>query len=230
MYDVYLDKMLCPIAPGKIETKINNKNKTVTLINEGEVNLLKKAGLTEISFDLLLPNKEYPFAVYKSGFRPAKYYMEQLERLKTSQSPFKFKVIRMFPDGEILFSTNIKVALENYTVTDDAKDGFDITVNVNLKQYKYYGTKTCNIQFASTKPKIPPPAPPRPAPNPPAPNNRTYTVKSGDCLWKIAKMFYGNGGLWQRIYNANAGVCGKPYKKGGTTYVMIHPGDVLTIP
>jgi len=31
--------------------KIKNANKTITLINEGEVNLLKKAGLTEIEFE-----------------------------------------------------------------------------------------------------------------------------------------------------------------------------------
>ena len=51
MYDVYLDKMLCPIAPDKLQLKISNKNKTLVLINEGEINILKKAGLTEISFE-----------------------------------------------------------------------------------------------------------------------------------------------------------------------------------
>ena len=32
---------------------------------------------------------------------------------------------------------------------------------------------------------------------------RTYTVKVGDCLWKIAKQFYGNGAQYTKIYNAN---------------------------
>ena len=53
MYDVYLDKMLCPIAPEKIQLKVNNKNKTLILIDDGEINVIKKAGLTDISFDLL---------------------------------------------------------------------------------------------------------------------------------------------------------------------------------
>ena len=30
-----------------------------------------------------------------------------------------------------------------------------------------------------------------------------YTVKRGDCLWKIAKKYYGNGALYTKIYNAN---------------------------
>lgn len=154
MYDVYLDKMLCPIAPEKLQIKISNKNKTLTLINEGEINILKKAGLTEISFDLLLPNVKYPFAVYKSGFKTANYFLEILEELKTSQKPFKFKVVRQFPNGKILFGTNISVSLEDYKYSDDVKEGFDITVSIKLKQYKEYGTKTCNVKFTNSKPQI----------------------------------------------------------------------------
>lgn len=154
MYDVYLDKMLCPIAPEKLQVKISNKNKTLTLINEGEVNILKKAGLTEISFDLLLPNVKYPFAVYKSGFRAANYFLSILEELKTSQKPFKFKVVRQFPNGKMLFATNINVSLEDYKYSDDVSEGFDIVVSVKLKQYKEFGTKTCNVVFANSKPQI----------------------------------------------------------------------------
>lgn len=32
---------------------------------------------------------------------------------------------------------------------------------------------------------------------------RYYTVKKGDCLWKIAKKYYGNGAQYTKIYNAN---------------------------
>ncbi len=79
-YYFYMGKMLCPIAPSKLQLKIGNQNKTVTLINEGEINVLKQAGLTEISFDLLFPNVKYPFAVYKSGFVRAGSFLEQLEK------------------------------------------------------------------------------------------------------------------------------------------------------
>lgn len=225
MYDVYLDTMLCPIAPEKIQMKINNNNKTVTLINEGEINILKKAGLTDISFDLLFPNVRYPFAQYPNGFRNAQYYLEYLERLKTNKDPFKFKVIRRFPDGKMLFDTNMEVSMEDYSPSDDATEGFDVKVTVKLKQYRNYGTKTCNIKFASTKPKIAPPKPARPAPKSPAPKAqpRTYTVVRGDCLWNIAKRFYGNGAQWPKIYNANRGAIG-----GNPN--LIYPGQRYTIP
>ena len=30
-----------------------------------------------------------------------------------------------------------------------------------------------------------------------------YTVVSGDCLWNIAKKYYGDGSQYTKIYNAN---------------------------
>lgn len=225
MYDIYIDKMLVPVAPKKIDLKVKNKNKSITLINEGEINMLKKAGLTEISFDLLLPNVKYPFAQYKSGFKKASYYLNILEKLKANKEPFKFKIIRRFPNGNMIFDTNIKVSLEDYKIKDDAKEGFDNTVSIKLKQYKDYGTKTCNIKFANTKPKLKPPSPPRQQKRNPKPKNKnkTYVVRSGDCLWNISRKFYGNGKYWRKIYNANRRTIG-----GNPN--LIYPGQRYTIP
>ena len=49
-YEFFLGKCLLPVAPSKLEIKINNANKTLALINEGEINILKKPGLTDIEF------------------------------------------------------------------------------------------------------------------------------------------------------------------------------------
>ncbi|MCC8136398.1 MAG: LysM peptidoglycan-binding domain-containing protein, partial [Ruminococcus sp.] len=51
----------------------------------------------------------------------------------------------------------------------------------------------------------------------------TYTVKSGDCLWNIAKKYYGSGSKYTVIYNANKSVI-------GSNPNLIYPGQVLTIP
>lgn len=222
-YYFYMGKMLCPVAPSKLQLKIQNENKTLTLINEGEVNILKKAGLTDISFDLLLPNVKYPFATYKSGFVNAKVFLEQLERMKSSKEPFQFIVTRTLPNGKMLFDTNMKVSLESYDIKEDSKQGFDVTVSVKLKQYREFGTKTCNITFAGTKPKatVQPARPASPASPAPA-QNQTYTVKKGDCLWNIAKKFYGNGAKYTTIFNANKG----KIKNAN----LIYAGQVLTIP
>jgi len=221
-YHFYMGKMLCPIAPSKLQLKIGNKNKTITLINEGEVNILKQAGLTDVSFDLLLPNVQYPFAIYRSEFQNAKYFLDELENMKTNKKPFQFIVTRTLPNGKMLFDTNMKVSLESYTIKEDAKSyGMDVMVTIKLKQYRDFSTKTCNIQFASTKPKVVV-QPVRPPENPPKPANQTYTVVKGDCLWNIAKKFYGNGSKYTVIFNAN-----RDKIKNAN---LIYPGQVLTIP
>lgn len=152
-YDFYLDKCLLPITPKKLEIKIKNANKTLTLIDEGEINILKTAELTEIEFECLIPQVRYPFAVYPEGFKDAPYFLNYFEQLKINKKPFQFIVSRTLPTGKVLFSTNMKVSLEDYRITEQATDGFDLTVKIKLKQYRDYGTKTVNIKIADSKPK-----------------------------------------------------------------------------
>lgn len=230
-YHFYMGKMLCPVAPSKLQLKIANKNKTLTLINEGEVNILKQAGLTDVSFDLLLPNVKYPFATYKSGFKNARYFLDELEKMKTDNKAFQFIVTRLFPNGKMLFDTNMKVSLESYEIKEDAKQGFDVVVSVKLKQYKEFGTKTCNVTFASTKPKV---SVQNTRPATTAPSNKTHTIQKGDTLWGIAKKYYGNGSKYTAIYNTNKTVIENAAKKHGkqssSNGHWIYPGTVLTIP
>lgn len=222
-YDFYLNKCLLPIAPPKLSAKINNANETVTLINEGEINILKQAGLTDIEFECRIPQEKYPFAVYKSGFKSADYFLNYFEELKTSRKPFQFIVCRKRPTGKGLFDTNMKVSMEDYKITEDAKNGFDLLVKIELKQWRDYGTKTVNISFDMEKPKASV-EPQREATTSPAPAAaQTYTVVKGDCLWNIAKKFYGNGSKYSIIYNANKSVIG-----GNPN--LIYPGQVFTIP
>lgn len=147
-YDFYLRDCLLPIAPEKLTLKISNENDTIKLINEGEVNILKDPGLTEIEFECVIPQVRYPFAVYKSGFLGAAFFLEFFEKLKTEKKPFQFIVSRAMPNGGALFSTNMKVAMEDYKITEQAKDGFDIKVTIKLKQYREHGMKIVSIKPA----------------------------------------------------------------------------------
>jgi nucleoid-associated protein YgaU len=51
---------------------------------------------------------------------------------------------------------------------------------------------------------------------------RTYTVKSGDSLWKIAEAMYGNGSKYTKIFDANRDILDDPDR--------IFPGQELKIP
>lgn len=145
-YDFYLDKCLLPIPPSKLEINRNGQNKTINLINEGEINLLKSPKLKEISFSFLIPQVRYPFAEYEGKFKPAEYYLDYLTKLNESKYPFQFIVSRTTPGGKMLFSTNITVSMEGMAVTESAEEGFDLVFKVILKQYRAYGLTTITIK------------------------------------------------------------------------------------
>jgi hypothetical protein len=149
MYDVYISDMLLPIAPEKITTQINGKNETAILISDGEISILKSAGLTTVSFIALFPNVQYPFAQYPKGFKKAGHYVNKLQSLMDKKKPFQFIITRQTPVNKKLFNTNLTVSLESFQIVDDAKNGMDVEVQINLKQFREYGTKTFKVETPS---------------------------------------------------------------------------------
>ncbi len=63
---------------------------------------------------------------------------------------------------------------------------------------------------------------------------KTYTVVSGDTLWKISSRLLGSGADYMQIYNANSGVIESAAKAQGKSSSSnghwIYPGMTLTIP
>ncbi len=202
MYLCYMNGILMPVAPSKISTKIKNKNRTITLINEGEANILKSAGLQEISFNMMIPAYKYPFALYLGGiFLPISYYLEILEKLKNDRKPFQLIIIREGILGSLGFDTNLKVSLEDYQILEDAGNGRDISVSVKLKQYQEKvntavrvvatalgGTKYILGKVRDTSSKV---------------AEKTYKVKEGDTLYTIAKKELGNGEKYRELVTLN---------------------------
>ena len=216
MYIASLDGVRLPVAPGAISFKVKNRNRGFELINGEEINILKPQGLREISFEAELPYTIRPYAGYPDGkkFMPQSYYLGELERLKNAKKPFLFVVARENPAGGSLGDTRLTVSLEEYSILENASEGLDVIVSVNLKEYKAYGVK--RYQSASVVPE----AAARPADS--APNPLTYTVKSGDCLWNISKKYLGKGERWKEIYALNKDKIKNPD--------LIYPGQVLIMP
>lgn len=111
-YTCYLGGALWP-TPEKLQVKIKGKNKTLVLLNEGEVNFLRAPSLTEITVPFDLP--------MLTGSQSPDYFLGLLERMKTNKETTQFMLVRVSPSGGMLFDTNIKVSVEDYTITEDGK-------------------------------------------------------------------------------------------------------------
>ena len=239
MYQMYIEKTLFPVTPGKLNMKVNGMNKTLTLVNEGEVNLIKSPGLTDISTEVLLPTlTEYPFATYPDGFHKPKYYLEKLEKWKQKKKPVTFKLLRTSPNGKkLLWDTNIPVTIENYQIVEDAEEqGLDVVVKIEMLEYKEWGSKKLVIKKSKKKGSKKKKTATKKKTRKTKDTANTYTVKKGDCMWAIAKKQLGNGNRWKEIYNLNKSTIESWAKKYGHksaiegTGCWIFPGEKLKLP
>ena len=215
MYKFYFNKDVLPVTPGAITTTFKNQNKTITLINEGEVNLPKAPGLTEYSFKFMLPWCNYPFVnmnypqmltdaiptvhsvlsgkwklsnvenFFKkfnlekfimgdedklSIFPSQDEWLTKLSKYKTEKKAFQFKIQRIdsgfsldklpiannidiqgwtMRTGHVQFvgwTTDMMVTLEDCKIIEDAKEYKDVWVEVKLKEFVPYGTKSFEVK------------------------------------------------------------------------------------
>ena len=224
------DVLTFPITPGELSIKVGSKNKVITLINEGDINILKSPSLIEVEFEARFPMRKYPYSREVSSFEN---YFNKFKELKECRKSFRFIVARTTPGGTRTWDTNLLVALEDFELKEDADEGYDVLMSFKLKQFKEYGVKI--IPTSNSKPETTSTSEvPRNTDNK-ASQSETYTIKSGDCLWNIAKLFYGNGSLWTKIYTANKTVIEDAANKrrggkGSSNGHWIYPGTKLTIP
>ena len=210
-YTCYLGGMEVPTR-AKLPVKVKGNNKTLVLLNEGEVNFLRAPGLTELTVPLVFP--------MLGSSRSPSVYLDMLEDLKVNKKTTRFILVRASPDGRRLFDTNMAVSVEDYNIVEDATKGLDVSVDVNLKQWRDYGTKTATVEESAAGEQTVTVEQEREAGT--APSVKTYTVQKGDSLWAIAARHYGKGAEWSKIYEANGGKISDPS--------LIYPGQVLTLP
>lgn len=201
-YTFYLGRTALPVAPSSFKVNSKSRNKVVSLIDGSEISLLTAPGLSVIEFDVLLPRVKYPFSFYPSGFMPPEYYIAVIEKLKADRRPFRFICTRTSPSGSLLSDLNLEVSLEEYTVTESARDGGDITVKIKLRGYRGYKNTVSGEGEAVY--------------------SVYYTVKPGDSFWSIAKRHFGDGSRWREIWQINI----TEDNESG----QLRPGQVIVLP
>jgi nucleoid-associated protein YgaU len=121
------------------------------------------------------------------------------------------------------------VAWKNFHVENDKFLMRGAAPNEDVKNAVWGAIKAIDPSYAdltadiSIDPSLPVPKQASAAPaSAPAAAPRTYEVKSGDSLSKIAKQFYGDAGKYPKIFEANRDQLSDPDK--------IKPGQKLKIP
>ena len=218
-----------PITPGELTIKSGSNNKVVSLINEGDINILKYPSLTEVEFTARFPMRKYP---YSREARDFESYLNIFENLKENRESFRFIVARSTPSGKRTWSTNLLMALEDVEVNEDADEGDDVLVTFSLKQYKEYGVT--RLKSSTTKSKTTSTSNKPRSTGTKATTSKDYIVQKGDCLWNIAKKYYGDGSQWKKIYDANKSTIESTAKSRGmgssSNGHWIFPDTKLTIP
>lgn len=147
MYYFYLDNLQIPIPPKSLDITVSNKNETIDLLQTGEVTIPKPLGLTEYSFEILLPNSKYPFnqSILEKS-KKAEYYVKKIVNMKSAGNPVKFTVVRMKPNGEMLSMVTERVTIEDLETKEDHDYGFDVYMSIKLRQWRDYGTKKLVVE------------------------------------------------------------------------------------
>lgn len=202
------DKIMLPVNPESFAFTEKHNNTSVNVNSIGEVNLLGKRDLKTGTISSHFPKRDRNYA-NNSGRQAPYTYINKLLSWKSSGKP-----VRLIITGTKI---NFQVTIETLKYGEQDGTG-DVYYDLPLKEYRAVEIKKTKLKEKkkTTKKKS---KPKRPVAKP---KTKTYTVKSGDCLWNIAKRFYGNGAQYTKIYNANRGKIKNPN--------LIYPGQVLTIP
>ena len=200
-----------PVLPAKLNVSSPGKNDRVTVLELGEVLLLRKKGLRVISWESFFPADSAPYTT--GQVREPISIIQVIQKARDAQSPVRFLITGTDLD------CNFKMGIDSFEYEERSGELGDLYYTIKL--YEWKDTSPKRIILPATK-KEPAKAKEPQRDGSPEKSN-IYTVQSGDCLWIIAKKFYGNGSEYTKIYNANKGVIGENPN-------LIYPGQVLTIP
>lgn len=216
MYQMYLllggTEIQFPVLPEVFALSAAGKNETVEVLELGEVNLLQKKGLREISFDSFFPRQNAPYvtgyAADPSGL------VKTIEAFRDSKEPGRFLLL-----GED-WNVNLPVGVESFDYEERGGEVGDIYYSIKLKEWKDYSPRRLQLTPYIVVEYL------RSGSSPDAAAG-SHTVVKGDCLWSIAQKFYGDGSRYPELYEKNKAVIDAGNKGTGNPRYTIYPGQVL---
>lgn len=208
-------KLQLTALPDKITYRSGAKMAEYNILDKGPVSVPNGNEITEYQWEGFLPgeaNKNQPW-VRGKWISP--------KTIENYFSVWKSNGVKL----KLLITgtpINAYVYLKDYEITFSGPHG----------DYEYRVTFISAIDIKVGFTKVTKPAPQRPTPAETTSSNRTYTIKTGDTLWGIAKKYYGKGTEYPKIYEANKETIDNEAKRRGMAPGghWIFTGTVLVIP
>lgn len=217
-YNSNKNRLQIPVLPEKIEISYPDKNDTVYVYGVGEVTIKKHPGAFVMKWSGFFPAVKCQGCI--SNPKKPKECLDFLKEVMKIAKPAKI----VYTGGACRLSSQCTIEFE---ASEEGGDLGTIHYSITVTEYKKTAIRKLKIKTAKNKKKNGSKKKAKVTKT----SNRTsskskagkYTVKKGDCLWNIAKKFYGKGAKYTVLYNANKKVIG-----GNPN--LIYPGQVLTIP
>lgn len=217
MMKTFLAGIQLPVNPFEDITFSSTINvKEYDIISFGEVVKMGNRKAIELVIKSLLTNKNYPFLAVKNPL-PAIDYLNKLYALLNSKEP-----VRLIITGDMT-DINFLCVITEFQHTQKFGEEGEYYYSLTLKEYLEPKAKKVVLIPASTssnKSSTAKVSSVKPTRTQKKPVSTTYTVRKGDCLWNIAKIFYGDGSKYPVIIAANPKIRNN----------AISPNMVLTIP
>lgn len=209
-YNAEKEKIQLPVLPELFQVKNGSNDESVNVVGLGEIIIMQSRPALQFSFSSFFPATKFPGLQVDSVTKPLTL-IQKINTWKASKKPIHFVATACGVD--------LYVTIENFQYSEEGGDPGTYQYSITLKEYREITVRQVKVNIPKATATV--------QKSEPRVDNtvtpQTYTVKSGDCLWNIAKKFYGNGAKYTTIYNANKGVIG-----GNPN--LIYPGQVLTIP